>query len=233
MKVNSRINGASCDALKEVIVTHLLEKKLLQLHPSLAATQEQSETVSVSNKITINDKFRFINVIFSSELGELALRSEATVSHAKLDAGLVGNNSPFWKMVQSRFNSGFPQDGVDGIAHADLMHHIHPLFHQNDVIIDPKLHGQFSAEKLWSVWKDLQAEYDTVTVNFMKSGNHDSSFTKVAMLALNNNGEDSNESESSLNDDDVNEDNDDELEWRVVVAVVLSTVCQSFIFICG
>ncbi len=89
------------------------------------------------------------------------------------------------------------------------MHHIHPLFHQNDVTIDPKLHGQFSAEKLRSVWKDLQAEYETVTVNFTKS--HDSSLTRAAMLALyKNNGENSNESESSLNDDDVNKDNDDE-----------------------
>ncbi len=150
-------------------------------------------------------------MIFSSELGQLALRSEDTVSRAELDAGLVGNNSPFWKMVESRFNTGFPPDGVDGIAHADLMHHIHPLFHQNDLTIDPKVHGQFSAEKRRSVWKDLQAEYDMVTVNFTKSGNHDSSFTRIAMLALSkNNGEDSNKSESSLNDDDVNEDNDDE-----------------------
>ncbi len=139
------------------------------------------------------------------------MRSEDTVCRAELDAGLVGNNSPFWKMVESRFNTGFPPDGVDGIAHADLMHHIHPLFHQNDVTIDPKRHGQFSAEKLRSVWKDLQAEYDTVTVNFTKSGNHDSSFTRAAMLALKkNNGEDSNESESSLNDDDINEDSDDD-----------------------
>jgi hypothetical protein len=32
----------------------------------LAATQEQNEAVSVSNKIMINDKFRLINVILSS-----------------------------------------------------------------------------------------------------------------------------------------------------------------------
>jgi hypothetical protein len=59
VKVNCRINGASRDAPKEVIVARLLEKKMLQLHPSLAATQEQNEAVSVSNKITINDKISF------------------------------------------------------------------------------------------------------------------------------------------------------------------------------
>ena len=96
---------------------------MLQLHPSLAATQQQSETVSVSNKIMIYEKFCLINVIFSSELGELALKSEDTVSCVELDAGLVGNNSPFWKMVESRFNSSFLPDEVDGITHADLMHH--------------------------------------------------------------------------------------------------------------
>jgi hypothetical protein len=63
----------------------------------------------------MNNKFCLINVIFSSELGELALRSEDNVSHAELDTGLVGNNSPFWKMVESRFNSSFLLDGVDWI----------------------------------------------------------------------------------------------------------------------
>jgi hypothetical protein len=113
---------------------------------------------------------------------------------------------------------------------ADLMHHIHPLFHQNDVTIDPKLHGQFSAENLRSIWKDLQAKYDMITVNFTKSGNHDSSFTRADMLALNkNNGEDSNESESSLNDDDVNIDNDDEVEMEGG-----GWCCfQSYIILCG
>jgi hypothetical protein len=57
----------------------------------------------------------------------------------------------------------------------------------------------------------LQAEYDMVILNFTKTGNHDSSFTKAAMLVLNkNNGEDSDESESSFNNDNVNKDNDDE-----------------------
>jgi hypothetical protein len=57
----------------------------------------------------------------------------------------------------------------------------------------------------------LQAEYDTVTVNLTKSGNHDSSFTRVAKLSLNQtDGEDSQQSISILKDDDVNEGDDDE-----------------------
>jgi len=213
VKVNYRVNGASRDAPKEIIVARLLEKKMLQLHPSLAATEVQPEASVATNKITINDKFRLINVVFSSELADTALTSEQTITRAELDAGLVGHNSPFWKMVESRFNSGFLPDGVDGIAHADLVHHIHPLFHQNDEKIDPGVHGQFTAEKLRSVWKDLQSEYDKVIVNFTKSGNHDSSFTRAAMLSLNkidNNNNNESSSSSSLNDDDVHEGDDDE-----------------------
>ncbi len=123
LKVNYRVNGTSCDAPKEIIVARLLEKKMLQLHPSLAATEVQPEAAIASNKITINDKFCLINVIFSSELADTALTSEQTITHAELDAGLVGHNSPFWKMVESRFNTGFQPDGVDGITHADLIHH--------------------------------------------------------------------------------------------------------------
>jgi hypothetical protein len=132
----------------------------------------------------INDTFCLLNVIFSSELGELVLRSEDIVSCAELDAGWVGYNSPFWKMMESRFNSSFQPDEVDGIANADLIHHIHPLFHQNDTTIDPCAHSQFSAEKPRSAWKDLQAEYNTVT-DITKPGNDDSSFTRAAMT-LNN-----------------------------------------------
>jgi len=40
------------------------------------------------------------------------------------------------------------------------------------------------AEKLASAWKALMREYDTVMVNFTKSGNHDSSFTRAAMVTL-------------------------------------------------
>jgi hypothetical protein len=151
IKVNFRVNGASRDAPKEVIVARLLKKKILELYPSLGATQQQVEDERAANKITGNGKFHLINVIFSGELAEIALSSEEAATRAELDAGLVGHKSPFWKMVESRFNSGFPPEGVDGMAFADLMHHIHPLFHNGDTRIDPSAHGQFSAEQLVSV----------------------------------------------------------------------------------
>ncbi len=112
--------------------------------------------------------------------------------------------------MESRFNRGFQPNGIDGIAHADLVHHIHPFFHQNDEKIDPGVPCQFTAEKLWSVWKDLQSEYDKVIVNFTKSGNQDSSFTRAAMLPLNKMNNDNCQSfESlSLNEYDVHEGDD-------------------------
>jgi hypothetical protein len=85
-------------------------------------------------------------------------------------------------MVENRFNEGFPPDGVDGRTFGDLLHHIHPNFHQNDTVVDPSDHGIFMAEKLASAWKDLIRGYDTVMVNFTKSSNHDSSFTRASMV---------------------------------------------------
>jgi hypothetical protein len=51
-------------------------------------------------------------------------------------------------------------------------------------MVDPSCHGKFPENNLLPVWKDLLEEYDIVMVNFMKSGNHDSSFTRAAMIAL-------------------------------------------------
>jgi hypothetical protein len=88
-------------------------------------------------------------------------------------------------MVESRFNEGFPPESIDGMIFGDLIHHLHPLFHQSDSAVDPTDHGEFSAEKLMNVWKELLKEYESVLlVNFTKSGNPDSSFTKAAMVAL-------------------------------------------------
>jgi hypothetical protein len=91
-------------------------------------------------------------------------------------------------MVEARFIGDFPSEGVDGMTFGDMIHHLHPLFHQNDTSVDPSIHGRFSAEKLMSVWKDLLKETDTFMVNFTKSGNHDSSFTKATMVTQKNTG---------------------------------------------
>jgi len=164
-------------------VARLLEKKIVQLFPSLGS-EIPADATTATNKNSLNDKFHLTDVIFSDELSDLALRSEESATCAELDAGLVGHKSPFWRMVESRFNEGFPPESTDGMTFGDLIHHLHPLFHQSNVAVDPSDHGEFSAEKLMNVWKELLKEYDTVLVNFMKSGNHDSSFTKAAMVAL-------------------------------------------------
>jgi len=159
------------------------------------------------SRVTIHDKFCLINIIFSEELGEMALHSEDTATRTELDAGVIGHNSQFWKLVESHFNSGFPSDGVDGQKYPDIIHHIHPLFDQHDEVINPGMHGTFKAEKLRSLWKEMQSEYDTVMTKFTKSGNHQSSFMRAAMKALNND-QTSLLSSSSLNDDDEEEDDD-------------------------
>jgi hypothetical protein len=145
IKVNCRVNGASCDALKEIIVTRLLEKKMLALCPSLEVVQE---VIATASRVTIHEKFCLINIIFSDELGDMSMHSEESATHAELDAGVVGHKSPFWQLVESRFNNGFLPDGTDGQADADLIHHIHPLFNTGDEVINPSLIGAFQAEKL-------------------------------------------------------------------------------------
>jgi hypothetical protein len=208
IKVNCHVNGASRDAPKEVIVARLLEKKMLALCPSLEVAQE---VIATPSRVTVHDKFRLINIIFSDELGDMAMHSKESATRAELDAGVVGHKSPFWQLVESRFNNGFLPDGTDGQAYADLIHHIHPLFHTGDEAINPSLHGAFQAENLRSLWKEIQSEYDTVVTKFTKSGNHQSSFTKAAMRALNNNNNNNSDelSTSTLNDDDEVGDDDE------------------------
>jgi hypothetical protein len=64
VKVNCCINGASCDAPEEAIVARLLEKKLVQLFPSLEAVIPADATTTAPHKISLSDKFRSINLIF-------------------------------------------------------------------------------------------------------------------------------------------------------------------------
>jgi hypothetical protein len=52
IKVNCRVNGASRDAPKEVIVARLLEKKMLALCPSLEVAQE---VIATASRVTIHD----------------------------------------------------------------------------------------------------------------------------------------------------------------------------------
>jgi hypothetical protein len=60
-------------------------------------------------------------------------------------------------MVESNFNEVFPPEGIDDMNFGDLIHHLHPLFHQNETTIDPS--NQFLAETLLTVWKDIIKEY--------------------------------------------------------------------------
>jgi hypothetical protein len=129
---------------------------------------------------TVHCRFRLLNCIFSDELGALADRSE-DVDRAALDSGLVGDNSIYWKLVEERFNAGFPVGSIDGPLWANKVHFHHPLIANYDPQVHPEDHGTFSSSDLRSMWKELQKEYDRVFTNFKKSGNHNSSFTKAAM----------------------------------------------------
>jgi hypothetical protein len=102
VKVNCQVNSVSLDASKEVIVACFLEKIILQLHPLLATSLPVEEVVTTS-KFTLNDKFYLINVIFSEELLDLAIRSEDTSTHAELDSGLVSHKLQFWTIVPLTF----------------------------------------------------------------------------------------------------------------------------------
>jgi hypothetical protein len=120
-------------------------------------------------------------------------------------------------IVAKTFNEGFPSNGPDGMTFAEMLHQPHQLFHQNDTTVDPSVHVNFAAEKLTSVWKESVKEYDTAMVNFTKSGNHDSSFTIVAMIALKKvrgNMDSVTSADSALNDDDLIEGDEDESEME-------------------
>ena len=95
---------------------------------------------------------------------------------------MVGSQNKFWQMVEERFNNGFPAMSVDGPLHADRVLFYHPLFNEN-VLINPAEHREFTADALRSYWKTLQGEYNTVMTLFCKSGNHESSFARTALLA--------------------------------------------------
>jgi hypothetical protein len=113
VKVNCSVNGASHDAPKEATVAQQLEKNIVQLFPSSEAEipANATATATAPNKVSLDDEFCLTNIIFSDELTELALRSEESATCAELDAGLVGHNSPFWRIAEARFNEGFHLTG--------------------------------------------------------------------------------------------------------------------------
>jgi hypothetical protein len=124
-----------------------------------------------------------INCIFSDELRALADRSE-DVDQAALDSGLVGDNSIYWKLVEECFHAGFPVGSIDGPVWANIVHFHHPLIANYDPQVCPEDHCNFLSSDLCSNWKELQKEYNRVFINFKKSRNHNSSFTKADMAVF-------------------------------------------------
>jgi hypothetical protein len=91
-------------------------------------------------------------------------------------------------MVAERFNDGFPEGSVDGKVFADKVHFLHPTIEGHHEIVNPVVHGNFSSEELCKMWKAIQSDYDKVMINFTKSGNHKSNFTKAAIIAVRDQG---------------------------------------------
>lgn len=61
--------------------------------------------------------------------------------------------------------------------------------------LQPSLHGAFISSIFWSLWEEIQKEYDKVFIFFFKkSGNHNSSVTKSAMDVYQREGLEDNES---------------------------------------
>jgi hypothetical protein len=136
---------------------------------------------------TIHDKFRLLNWLFSDEVGATTASAEA-VSRADLDNGAVGGNSYYWNLVAHRFNDGFPEGSVDGKVFADQVHFVHPSIEGHHETVNPAVHGNFSSEELHKMWKEIQSDYDKVMMNFTKSVNHNSSFTKAAIIVMRDQG---------------------------------------------
>ncbi len=198
-------------------MTQHVDKKSLQLskssmvHRSVAAKfnadlGNPSETAPTRAEKTVHVRFRLINCIFSDDLSSAACDAD-NVDRSVLDSGAVDDNSPFWMICEEHFNNGFPVNSIDGPTFTDKLHF-------NDITIDnyhegvnPSQFRVFSSSELWSLWKEIQKEYDKVITNFKKSGNHNSSFTKTAMNVYRTEllGEDESEGDDSITSADVND----------------------------
>jgi hypothetical protein len=155
-------------ASAQVCVTHRIDNKSRQMSKPMmirrliGAKFGAVEQLSASNKPaakTIHDKFRLLNCLFSDEVGALAATAD-DVSRADMDAGAVGGNSTYWKLVEQRFNEGFPDNSVDGPVFADKIHFMHPSIQNHHETVNPAMHGTFTSEELRKMWKEIQKDYD-------------------------------------------------------------------------
>ncbi len=176
VRVTQRVNKKSLQVSKAMMVRRLLFDKF---NPQLGDVNPEADPPR--SEKTIHCRFRLINCLFSDELGTAANTSD-DVDRLALDSGAVGANSQFWKLVEERFNRGFPNNSVDGPLFADKVHFDHPSIANFHETIQPSQHGEFSSSDLRSMWREMQKEYEKVFLNFKKSGNHNSSFTKAAMV---------------------------------------------------
>ena len=110
---------------------------------------------------TIHVRFRLIDCLFSDELSKVANKCD-NVDRSALDSGEVDANSQYWKLVEDRFNSGFPVQPVDGPQFAEKVHFVHPTISDFHEKVDPREHNVFSSSELRSLWMDIQKEYEKV-----------------------------------------------------------------------
>ncbi len=122
----------------------------------------------------------FFNCLLGDELGRAADATD-DVDWLALDSGAVGANSQFWKLVEEWFN-GVPNNSVDGPFFADIVHFDHPSIANFHETIQPDQHRECTSSEVRSMWREIQKEYENVFLNFKKSGNHNSSFTKAARI---------------------------------------------------
>jgi hypothetical protein len=176
VKVTHRVDKKSLQVSKAMMVRRLMAKKFSEI----AGVGDSVAIPKPKPQKTVHVRFRLINCLFSDELTD-ASHTADNVDRAALDAGAVGDNSLFWKLCEERFNNGFPADCIDGPTFADTLHFRHPTIDNHHEQVNPALHGVFSSSDLVSLWKEIQKEYERVFMNFKKSGNHNSSFTKEAM----------------------------------------------------
>jgi hypothetical protein len=58
------------------------------------------------------------------------------------------------------FNTGFPIDYIDGPPFANKFHFCHPTIDGHPETVDPSQQSTFSSSELYSLWKEIQKEYE-------------------------------------------------------------------------